>query len=126
MLTPLEDLKRVPSLPTEFDRIISSISCFTHRISCSFSAIVGSQCEPYFFINIIGHHYSLIEKKKVPKRVGNDPSLFLLTVFGLQFKPSFIKRDFVNGEQIKHINQCSAWLELKNETEKYEQQIDLL
>ena len=68
----------------------------------------------FFFLhnnNIIGHHhYSLIEKKKVPKRVGNDPSLFLLTVFGLQFKPSFIRGDFVNGEQIKYINQCNVQL----------------
>ena len=91
--------------------------------------MVGSQREPHFFFflhnnNIIGHHhYSLIEKKKVPKRVGNDPSLFLLTVFGLQFKPSFIRGDFVNGEQIKYIDQFSAWFELENEPRNMSRQL---
>ena len=128
-LTSLEDLKRVPSLPTEFDRFISSIYHFPQWQFCCFSVMVGSQCEPHFFFflhnnNIIGHHhYSLIEKKKVPKRVGNDPSLFLLTVFGPQFKPSFIRRDFVNGEQIKYIDQFSAWFELENEPRNMSRQL---
>ena len=113
-LTSLEDLKRVPSLPTEFDRFISSIyyfpqwqfCCFTYNVNLIFS---------FFFITTILLAIittSLIEKKEVSKRVGNDPSRFLLTVFGLQFKPSFIRRDLFNGEQIKYINQRSAWLEL--------------
>ena len=129
-LTSLEDLKRVPSLPTEFDRFISSIYYFPQWQFCCptyngwqpmwTSFFLFSSYNNNIIANIGHHHYSLIEKKKVPKRVGNDPSLFLLTVFGPQFKPSFIRRDFVNGEQIKYIDQFSAWLELKNETEKYE------
>ena len=113
-LTSLEDLKRVLSLPTEFHSYQVSIIFHSDNFAV-LPIMVGSQCEPHFFFflhnnNIIGHHhYSLIEKKKVPKRVGNDPSLFLLTVFGLQFKPSFIRRDFVNGEQSTSTNVQLGW-----------------
>ena len=127
-LTSLEDLKRVPSLPTEFDRFISSIYYFPQWQFCCptyngwqpmwTSFFLFSSYNNNIIANIGHHHYSLIEKKKVKKRVGIDPSLFLSSIQAIIHQKSF-----VNGEQIKYIDQFSAWFELENEPRNMSRQL---
>ena len=112
-LTSLEDLKRVLSLPTEFHSYQVSIIFHSDNFAV-LPIMVGSQCEPHFFfflhittilLPILAIITTLSSKRK---RLKKELAL-TRRCSCLQFKPSFIRRDFVNGEQSTSTNVQLGW-----------------